>query len=365
MSPKPSDVAECSESPASAPRRIVALYNTDYDAELTAQTGADVSAVEEAARAVTRAIGEAGYDADLFGIEGPDLGELVATLRADPPDLVFNLCESLSGDARNEIVLPAVLEMLGIPYTGPGPLAIGMCLHKEHAKQVLSARGVPTPPYRILATSSDVEAPDLGDLDYPYFLKPAHEDASVGIHVGNLVRGKEELCARAAELIARHKQPVIAERYVEGREINVTLLGNGASLRVLPLHEIDFSEMPADRPHVLSYAAKWDESHPEYAGTRPVLLEGADAALVRAVEDVAKAAFSALGLRDFGRVDIRVDEAGKPWVIDVNPNCDLSPDAGVARAARIAGMAYPELVGEVCAIAWSRYVRHREEARAS
>ena len=131
-----------------------------------------------------------------------------------------------------------------------------------------------------------------------------------------------------------YDQPVLAERYVEGREINVTLLGNGAELRVLPLHEIDFAAMPADRPRIVSYAAKWDESHVDYAGTKPVPLRDATPALVAAVERVARAAWHALGLRDYGRVDLRVDATGTPWVIDVNPNPDISPDAGVARAGR-------------------------------
>ncbi len=347
-----------------APKRVLAIYNTDYDAELTAESGADVSAVEAAARAVTRAIADAGYEAELVGVEGPDVGELVARLRADPPDLVFNLCESLAGDARNELVVPALLDMLGIPYTGPGPLAIGMCLHKEHAKQILTGRGVLTPPHRILASPGDFEDPELERLAYPCLLKPAHEDASVGIHTTSVVRGVSELRRRAAELLARHRQPVLAERYIEGRELNVSLLGNPGELRVLPLHEIDFSAMPAGRPHIVSYAAKWDEGHEEYAGTVPVPLGEASPALVRVVHDTAKTAFLALGLQDFGRVDIRVDADGRAWVIDVNPNCDLSPDAGVARAAKLDGMPYSALIGRVCDIAWRRCVSDREDARA-
>jgi D-alanine-D-alanine ligase len=345
-----------SKPPARAPQRVLAIYNTDYDAELIATTGADVSAVEAAARAVASGIAEAGYQAELVGIDGHDLGPLLDRLRRDPPDLVFNLCESLCGDARNELVLPALLDMLGVPYTGPGPLTLGMCLHKERAKQVLAARGVPTPPYLLLRGEADLKASELAELDFPYFLKPAHEDASVGIEASNVVRDAEALRRRAAEMLERHRQPVVAERYIDGREVNVTLLGNGDALRVLPLHEIDFSQMPAGRPHIISYAAKWDESHDEYAGTLPVPLRGADPELEEAITEAAQAAFSALELRDFGRVDIRVDGQGRPWVIDVNPNCDLSPDAGVARAAARAGARYPQLVGEVCEIAWRRYV---------
>jgi D-alanine-D-alanine ligase len=152
---------------------------------------------------------------------------------------------------------------------------------------------------------------------------------------------------------------VLAERYVEGREINVTVIGNGADLRILPLHEIDFSAMPKDRPRIVSYAAKWDESHVDYVGTKPVPLRDASRELVARVENIARAAYVALGLRDYGRVDLRIDAQGMPWVIDVNPNCDISPDAGVARAATVAGLSYPQLIDLIAMAAWKRVTRRR------
>ncbi|HWN71436.1 MAG TPA: hypothetical protein VNM90_27545, partial [Haliangium sp.] len=184
--------------------------------------------------------------------------------------------------------------------------------------------------------------------------KLVHEDASVGIDARNCVADARALEARARELLEQYRQPVLIERYVEGREVNATVLGNAPGLEVLPLHEIDFGAMPPDRPRIVSYAAKWDERHEEYAGTRPVPMQ-AEPALRAALEDVARQAFTALGVRDFGRVDMRVDAHGQPWVIDVNPNCDLSPDAGVARAAEHAGLAYAGLIGRICQTAWSRH----------
>lgn len=347
-------------------RRVLVLYNTDYDAELIAAV--DVSAVRVSAEAVARAVAAAGYACELVGLHGADLGMLLARLASDPPDLVFNLCESLNGDAQNEMVVPAVLDMLGVRYTGTGALGIGLCLHKDRAKDLLRARGVPTPASRLVRHPRDLEAPlpklgDLDDLDahdahddldYPCFLKLVHEDASVGIDARNCVADARALALRAGELLAQYRQPVLVERFVAGREVNVTLLGNAPALQILPLHEIDFGAMPPDRPHIVSYAAKWDERHEEYAGTRPVPMRP-EPALAARVEDVARRAFAALGVRDFGRVDLRIDAGGQPWVIDVNPNCDLSPDAGVARAAARAGLAYDALIGRICEIAWSRY----------
>jgi D-alanine-D-alanine ligase len=156
-------------------------------------------------------------------------------------------------------------------------------------------------------------------------------------------------------MIGEYRQAVLAERYIAGREVNVTLVGNGNELRVLPPHEIDFGAMPSDRPHIVSYAAKWDERHVDYVGTKPVPLRASTPELLAKIESVARAAWTALGLRDYGRVDLRIDEVGEPWVIDINPNCDISPDAGAARAAAAAGLPYDDFVSAIAMTAWRRY----------
>lgn len=342
-------------------RFVLVLYNSDYDEELTSQEGVDESAVRLAAQAVCDALIAYGFRSELVAIHGVELTEIVDGVRGKAPDLVFNLCESLNGDVRNEMVVPSILDMLGIPYTGAGPLTLGMCLHKDRTKEVLVARGVPTPPYRLLRGPADVTA---FDLPLPVFLKLAHEDASIGIEESNVARDRAGLRRRAEQLWAKYHQSVVAERYIEGREVNVTILGAGDDLQVLPLHEIDFAAMPADRPRIVSYAAKWDESHVDYAGTKPVPMKNVTPALQRAIEQVACDAYRAMELRDFGRVDLRVDGNGQPWVIDVNPNCDLSSDAGFARAARAGGLEYPQLIGRICEIAWSRYGDRASLARA-
>ena len=333
--------------------RVSVLYNTDYDDEPTV----DASSVEASARAIAGALGEAGHTAELVGVHGREVFDVLAKLSASPPDLVFNLCESMAGDARNEPTLAGLLDLFGLRYTGCDLPALAACLHKRRSKDILLGRGIPTPEHRYLATQADLQDPALERLDYPWFLKLAHEDASVGITEENLVRDAAALRARAGAMIAEYEQPVLAERYVEGREINVTLIGNDASLTVLPLHEIDFGAMPAGRPRIVSYAAKWDETHVDYAGTKPVPLRDASPALVAACETVARAAWDAHGLRDYARVDLRIDRAGQPWVIDVNPNPDVSPDAGVARSAAVAGMSYVQLIQRIADAAWARPLR--------
>ena len=331
------------------------LYNTDYDAEAAAT---DVISVETSARAIQAALHESGFHAELLGLHGRDVFTVFERVRADPPDLVFNLCESMAGDARNEPTFVGLLDLFGVPYTGADLLALALCLHKRRTKEILLARGVATPPYRFLADLDALDDPALDGLDYPWFVKLAHEDASVGITQDNRVATPAALRQRARELMLEYHQGVLAERYIDGRELNVTLIGNPPAVDVLPLHEIDFAAMPADRPRIVSYAAKWDERHVDYVGTKPVPLRGASQELVDSVERTARAAWDALGLRDYGRIDLRVDGDG-PWVIDVNPNPDISPDAGVARSARLAGMSYPQLIARITRVAQQRIAAQR------
>ncbi len=340
--------------------RITVLFNNDY--EFIDGAGADAAAVRASAQAIRDALATAGHDAELVSMQGRDLVAVLGRLERDQPQLVFNLCESLCGIARNELAVPAVLDLHGIAYTGSDTMGLGMALFKPRTKDVLTGRGIATPPYRVLATTDDVARVAAEPLDYPWFLKLANEDASVGITEANVVIDGPALAARAHALLKEFGEPLLAERYVAGREVNVTLLGSGPDLVMLPLHEIDFAAMPAGRPHIVSYAAKWDERHVDYAGTKPVPLRDASPALMARIEATARAAWAAIGLRDYGRVDLRIDADGTPWVIDVNPNCDISPDAGVARAGAAAGLSYPALISRIAELAWGRSQRG---ARAS
>jgi len=337
--------------------RIVVLYNTDYDD--AAEIEVDAAAVRESAHAVCTALSDGGNDSELVGVHGRDVFEVLAKIRSMKPDLVFNLCESMAGDPHNEPTFSGLLDLFEIPYTGGDLATLAACLYKDRTKDILLGRGISTPPHRYFERASDLDDPSLDALDYPWFVKLAEQDASVGITEANRVSSGAELRARVLELMSEFREPVLAERYVEGREINVTLLGYGDSVQVLPLHEIDFGDMPSDRPNIVSYAAKWEASHVDYVGTKPVPLRDARPELVAAIERVARATWAALGMRDYGRVDLRVDRAGTPWVIDVNPNCDISPDAGAARAAAVAGMSFTELICRIATLAMRRIEARR------
>src|SRR5262245_409259 len=221
-----------------ARERIVVLYNTDYDAEQAANAGnPDATSVRESAKAIVGALIETGYTVELLGVHGVEVYRVLARLGADKPDLLFNLCESMDGDPRNEPTFAGLLELFRIPYTGADLLSLATCLYKQRTKDVLVAHGVPTPPYRFVRDHSALADPTLATLDYPWFVKLAHEDASLGITEANVVADVAALRARSRELMTAHCQPVLAERYIEGREVNVTLFGSDDHIEVLPLHE--------------------------------------------------------------------------------------------------------------------------------
>ena len=330
--------------------KIYVLHNADFGDD-----GApDATSVAESAGAVAAALTESGHRVELVGVVGADAFATLARVHAGAPDLVFNLCESLGGSAANEPTFAGMLELFGLRYTGSDLVTLAVCLHKQRTKDLLRAHAVSTPDYRYFASERELAEPAVDALAFPYFVKLAHEDASVGITGANVVRDAAELRGRAAELMHAHRQGVLAERFVDGREVNVTLLGGRDEQMVLPLHEIDFGAMPADRPKIVTYAAKWEPEHVEYAGTTSVPLHGAGADVIAAIERVARATWRAVGLRDYGRVDLRVDAAGVPWVIDVNPNPDISPDAGVVKAAAAAGMSHRALIAKIADLALAR-----------
>ncbi len=329
--------------------RLVVLYNDD--AQLSSGRREDavaVAAVAASAQAVTEACLANGWPA-LALASAPDPAALIAQLRAAAPDLVFNLVESVRGEARLEAAVAGLLELLALPYTGSPPPALSLCLDKVSAKAVLREAGVRVPRGAVLR---DAREP-LPEVPPPWIVKPSREDASHGIDAGSVVASAEAARAKVAELLATYAQPILVEELVPGRELNVALLGAGEAATVLPPGEIDYSALPAGHPPILTYAAKWDEASPVF-GQTPSVAAQLSPELRAGVEATARRAYAALGLRDYGRVDLRLDAAGDPVVLEVNPNPDLSPDAGFARAAARAGWSYGDLIGRIVTAAAER-----------
>jgi len=321
-------------------KRIAVLYNVDYeDAPSEVDTGwAARAEVGFVATGVAAALGGAGNEAVLCPVDG-DLAALRTRLTELDPDCAFNLCESLAGDARLESAVPLLLELLGIPFTGSPPEVLSFGLRKDRVKQRLEAAGIPTPAGRVLMGPDDA-----CDLSFPLIAKPVREDGSVGIARTSVVHDAEQLARAVKAVVTTLRQPCLVEQFIEGREFNVALLGHPTP-RVLPLSEIDFSALPPDAPHIVSYDAKWKSGSEDDLGTNPVLHPQLSSNVAARVRRAAADAFRAVGVRDYGRVDVRLDASGIPYVVDVNPNCDLSPNAGLARAAAAVGIDFGSLVG--------------------
>ena len=192
-------------------------------------------------------------------------------------------------------------------------------------------------------------------------MKSSTEDASLGIAHASVVADERQLSERIAFIHDQTHSDALVEEYIEGREIYVSILErpNGEP-QVFPFFEIDFSDMPPDRPKIVSFEGKWVEDSVEYKGTRPIRCVGLSDQLRDKIAATARAAFETVGLRDYGRIDIRLSADGTPYVIDVNPNCDLSDLAGgFSRAAKAAGLSYKEVILRLTTLALSR---HQDES---
>jgi len=286
--------------------------------------------------------------------------KFVEQLRAQPTDLVFNLCESLDADSRGEMLVPGLLEMIGLPYTGSSGLSLGLALHKDRAKQLLRGHGVSTPASALIERTEQLAQLELA---FPLIVKPVREDASTCIDFDSVVNDRHALLRAVERVLRTLGQPALVEQYIAGQEIYVPILGNSPR-RALPLTEIRYGAWYDARPQIVSYKAKWDAGSIESQQTTPGPAR-LDAATEARCIRTAFEAFDALDCRDYGRVDLRVNAAGTPWVIDINPNCDLHPTAGFANTARNAGFNYAELAESIVRIALDRSGRGLPHAAAN
>lgn len=333
--------------------RIAILHNSDHTL-LEDDPGREAREdILRVAAAMQSALLKSKHEVQLIPVEA-DLTGLHEAL-ATRPEAVVNLCESLAADARGEMLLPALLELWSVPYTGNSALSLTLALHKDKAKEILSARGVPTPAFRVVKHFEEVAEIDLG---FPLIVKPSREDASMGIDFDSVAHNRQQLGRAVNRVLRTFRQPALVEQFIVGREVYVPILGNTAR-RALPLSEIRFGAAFNGKPNVVSYKAKWDTESAECIESPSQLAELPKAIEARCIE-VALAAFEALDCRDYGRVDLRVDEDGQPYVIDINPNCDLHPQAGFARAAEAAGLSYADLASHLVDLASER--RHGNQA---
>jgi D-alanine-D-alanine ligase len=289
-----------------------------------------------AAEAVAAALQALGYATEIVGL-ALDLGD-IDRLAARRPLLVFNLVDAVNGDGRLAPMVPARLDALGLAYTGCSASAWLETLSKIGTKLKLTHAGLPTPDWSADGTGLDSEARVI--------VKPVWEHGSLGLDEASVMDGTN--AARAiAERTRRWKTEHFAEGFIEGREFNLALL-EGDGVKALPIAEIVFEGFDARTPRIVGYDAKWAPDSEAYIGTpRRFGLERDEPALALRLSQLALASWGLFGLAGYARVDFRVDARGRPYILEVNMNPCLTPDAGFAAAAREAGLAYEEMIGRI------------------
>jgi D-alanine-D-alanine ligase len=260
------------------------------------------------------------------------------------PDIVFNIAEGINGISR-EAQVPAILDMLGIPYMGSDPLTLSLCLDKSRTKEVLTFHGIRNPRFSVVQGTGGLAgtAPPL-----PAMVKPLHEGSSKGIFNSSLARSRDELDAAVEKVVSGYRQPALIEEYLPGREFTVAILGNGPDMRVLPIVEIRFDSLPEGVNHIYSYEAKWlwdtvDDPLEIYECPARLSPE-----LEGEIREICAEAYRILRCRDWSRIDVRLDAENRPHIIEVNPLPGILPNpldnSCLPKAARVAGIPYNVLI---------------------
>jgi D-alanine-D-alanine ligase len=277
--------------------------------------------------------------------------DLIQTLLGISPKFVFNLCEEINGKCELEMCIAGLLELMGIPYTGSDPFALGLALNKFHVKQILRSAGIPTARGYVRYPGQKLSIPR--GMHFPMIVKPSRQDASLGINSRSVCHTVEQLEQQILYIHEVYEQEALVEEYLDGREFNVSVIGD-QDPEVLAISEICFDGLPQDEPRIVSYRAKWDEESPLYSSTMPICPANLSKRLENRIKDIAIRSHLCIGCRDYARVDMRTDDRGNLFVLEVNPNPDISPKAGFARAARAAGYTYPEMILRISEAAMER-----------
>lgn len=347
MKKEDSDVADSGSEPSSQ-------HITDVSTHIVEQTkSADMYAEWDTVETVSAVRDALALRHSVTMIEADeDAFEKIRSLR---PEIVFNIAEGQYGVSR-EAQIPAMLEMLNIPYTGSDALTLAICLDKSRAKEILSYYKIPTSKFSVLNSLADLS---LLRSDFPCMVKPLNEGSSKGIFNASLVRNAAELQAQVENVLISYNEPVIVEEFLPGREFTVAMLGNGADVEALPVVEIKFDSLPKGVNPIYSFEAKWiwdQSSDPLDIFECPAQLSPS---LHASIIKLCKSAYTVLRCRDWSRIDVRLDRYGIPNIIEINPLPGILPkpedNSCYPKAARAAGFSYDEMLNRVLDEACKRY----------
>ena len=298
---------------------------------------------------IAKKLENVGFSAYTLNIKD-SLDLMLSNFKKEKPDVIFNFVEIYKENSRLEMNIVGLYELLGIPYTGAPSMALANCQNKILAKRLLKSGGIRIPPFFIVSSKS---ARYSHKLNYPLLVKPAFEDASVGIENESIVYNGKKLRERIEYVLKHFQQPALVEEFIEGRELNVAVMGD-KRLRVLPISEIDFTAMPDHLHNIVSYQAKWDPYHESYHKTIPICPAPLPKKIEKKAKEIAFKAFKVMGCRDYARVDIRLAKDKKLYVLEVNPNPDITEGAGFMRSAEYSGITYAQALKRIVKYALGR-----------
>lgn len=342
-----------------APVSVFSIYNGKPSGNSIPLNDLSESGFSKQIGKVKQALQQKFSEVKSFAVER-NVEKTINKITAHDPDLIFNFVESVEGIASYEYCNAGLYELLLIDYTGNIPSCLGNCLNKERTKNILRAFSIPTPKSTIIKNNYKIKQDDF-NLNFPVILKLLNEDASIGISEFSVVEDFDSLKRQSEFLQATYKQDIIIEEYIDGRELNVAVLGS----KVLPISEISFEGLPEGLPKIVTYDGKWIEDSVYYEYTKPQCPAKIENSIKKKIEEIALLAFEAMNCRDYARVDIRLDKKNNPFVIEVNPNPDISTDSGFARAAAAAGISYSELLFTIAGFALERKRKNDTQVKAS
>jgi len=292
---------------------------------------------------VMTALSELGHTAEHLAIFD-DLDLVRQKLETFAPNVLFNLVEQFKKNPGFDQNIVSLLEMQGVPFTGCGATGLTLCKHKGISKKILSYHRIHVPNFVVIARGRRVARPR--QLKFPILVKPVKEEASYGISQASFVETDEQFRERVAFIHEKHDSDVIAEEYIEGRELYVSLLGN-LRLTVFPIRELIFREVPPNEPKIATYKAKWDEEYRKRWGLKNQFVEGLDPALVARIEQMCKRIYRLLTIDGYARIDLRLTADNRVYFIEANPNPHLAADEDFALSAGKAGLPYPQLIDRI------------------
>src|SRR5689334_2499749 len=298
---------------------------------------------------VMAALKELGHTAEHLAIF--DEVDLVRQkLESFQPDVLFNLVEQFKNNPGFDQNIVSLLEMQGVPFTGCGSTGLILCKHKGISKKILAHHGIPIPNFVVIPRGQRIGGP--GKLKFPILVKPVKEEASYGISRASFVQNDDQFRERISFVHEKYSSDAIAEEYIEGREIYVSIMGN-TRLTVFPMRELIFREVPPNEPRIATYKAKWDEKYRKRWGLEGQFAENLDAALVKEIEKICKDIYRLLTIDGYARIDLRLTSENKPYFIEANPNPHLAADEDFAQSGLKAGLKYSELIQAIIRLGMS------------